>query len=408
VDTLRAPEAPEPGEEMVPEDGEMQLAMVLLAISRVVWRAQRVCDPLVVGSAVLEIVERRETGAMSNEKRFYSGQQGSTIKKYLQTVTAVVAFIWRTHFLEPISQDEDEGDEAGVRDRRPGYVFTPGQARTLQKVQEAAIRCVRRYASPGGHSGSEDEGSTDGSESDDDGMSPGGRLAASMERLEKCVLSFYISVLHHDIGSSEFQSALLSGLAVLGCQPGGGWSGPSQFTPKLSAIVTTAKMMVVYKAKMDREEELEQAQATRGITRQEAELDEGTASHFTRVQGMVRTFMVLIDLVHGAYPTPMNTILRMRAYGRRIHDTENAPGVIDWHGDRLLYQQEQFDMDTLRAMIHGLVEEARVQLREDVLFVQREEGGAALPVIDWSCLPIILPIILQWGWVEPVVGSGSD
>jgi superfamily II DNA helicase RecQ len=400
VDTLRAPEELESGEDMVPEDGEMQLAMVLLAISRVVWRAQRVCDPLVIGSAVLEIVERRETGAMSNEKRFYSGQQGSTIKKYLQTVTAVVAFIWRTHFLEPISHDEDdERDEAGVQDRRPGYVFTPGQARTLQRVQEAAIRCVRWYASPGGHSGSEDEGSTaNGSESDDDGMlSPGGRQAASMERLEKRVLSFYISVLHHNIGSSEFQSALLSGLAVLGCQPGGGWSGPSQFTPKLSAIVTTAKMMVVYKAKMDREEELEQAQAARGMTRQEAELDEGIASHFTRVQGMVRTFMVLIDLVHGSYPTPMNTILRMRAYGRRIHDTENAPGVIDWHGDRLLYQQEQFDMDTLRAMIHGLVEEAWVQLREDVLFVQWEEGGVVLPAIDWSCL-VDNPAEEETGW----------
>ena len=208
------------------------------------------------------------------------------------------------------------------------------------------------------------------------------RQAEFMDALEQCVLGLYIALLDHHVGDSEFKSALCSGLAVLGCREGGGWSGPSEFTPKLSAIVTTAKMMVVYKAKVDRDRALQEAQAVQGMTRQEAEEDEGIESCFGRVQGMVNRFMVLLDLRQGSRPTPMNAILRMRAYGRAIHKTTNAPGVIDWHEDTLLYEQAQFSMATLRAMIHGLVEEGWTQLRREVLFTEE----ASLPPIDWSRL----------------------
>jgi hypothetical protein len=50
---------------------------------------------------------------------------------------------------------------------------------------------------------------------------------------------------------------------------------------------------------------------------------------------MVNRFMILIE--YNSKPTPMDSILRLRAFGFKIWFTTNAEGVIDWVGDTLLY-----------------------------------------------------------------------
>ena len=58
-------------------------------------------------------------------------------------------------------------------------------------------------------------------------------------------------------------------------------------------------------------------------------------------------------------PSPMDSILRLRAYGKAIRANTNADGVVDWHGDALLIGHIRFEMAALRAMIHGLLYAAR-------------------------------------------------
>ena len=56
----------------------------------------------------------------------------------------------------------------------------------------------------------------------------------------------------------------------------------------------------------------------------------------------------------------MDSVLRLRAYGKAIRANTNADGVVDWHGDELLLGHVQFSIASLRAMIHGLLHSARV------------------------------------------------
>lgn len=56
-----------------------------------------------------------------------------------------------------------------------------------------------------------------------------------------------MTLLDHRLGgrtNDEYQSALVSGIAVLGLRPEGGWQPAANFTPTLSGIIKVARMLV--------------------------------------------------------------------------------------------------------------------------------------------------------------------
>ena len=72
---------------------EAALAIALLAVERVIWRAQKASQAEVVGSAAVNYIERREAGGESNEKPFNAGQKGQTMIKYSEVWKSVMAYI---------------------------------------------------------------------------------------------------------------------------------------------------------------------------------------------------------------------------------------------------------------------------------------------------------------------------
>lgn len=113
----------------------------------------------------------------------------------------------------------------------------------------------------------------------------------SNERLSDAIVQFWIFVLDYDIGDSEYSNALVSALAVLGIDGGGGWKSPVIYTPMLSAVVTISKMIVLHRAFTDRKEQVElmtQEKVEERISQDEAEAfaKENAASHFELVQDM--------------------------------------------------------------------------------------------------------------------------
>ncbi|KAH6628947.1 hypothetical protein F5144DRAFT_594835 [Chaetomium tenue] len=156
---------------------ETALAIVLLAVERVIWRAQKASQVEVVGSAAVNYIERREVGGETNEKPFNAAQKGTTMAKYSESWKSLMAYIWRTWRLEPVDEgDEDQGEEGEEDD---GY----------NGVYTAAYTITRSEEDP-------DTG-----------------------ELEGYVLDFFIALLDHDVGDNEYQNALYSGLAILGIQP---------------------------------------------------------------------------------------------------------------------------------------------------------------------------------------------
>jgi hypothetical protein len=57
-------------------------------------------------------------------------------------------------------------------------------------------------------------------------------------------------------------------------------------------------------------------------------------------------------------PTPMDSILRLRAFGLKIRFTTNVEGVVVWVEDTLLYGNVQFSMPRLRLMTYSMMASA--------------------------------------------------
>lgn len=224
----------------LPGDGkENDLSVACKAMQQVIRRAFQSCRFEIVGRHTLELIERRETGAPSNEKPFYARQRVRTIKKYTQKLLNVFCYLWRTH----------------SRAERPPYRLSGLQEAALLEAQQSINR--------------------------------GDRTA-----LEKHCLQFWIWLLDHSLLADEHESGLLSGVAVLGLKPdchGGGWVPAHQFSSTLSALVTTSKALVVYYAHCQREEAMSAGADAAPIT---SEL----------VCEMSMRFMMLSDYNHTATP----------------------------------------------------------------------------------------------------------
>jgi hypothetical protein len=65
-----------------------------------------------------------------------------------------------------------------------------------------------------------------------------------LSRLQKGCLEFCIALLDYQMTRREYDSPFICALAVLGINEDG-WKGPEQYPPILSAVIKTARFMVV-------------------------------------------------------------------------------------------------------------------------------------------------------------------
>jgi hypothetical protein len=130
-------------------------------------------------------------------------------------------------------------------------------------------------------------------------------------------------------------------------------------------------MLVLYKAKRERENEIRIRQEVSGENAQVAQRK--ARSHFHRVKGIMQRFMIIIS--YDGNLSLMDLILRLRSYEIMIAANTNAKGVIDWYKDELLYNYVQFSMALLRTMMHGIMYAARMQLLRKVLLLDVDDEG---------------------------------
>lgn len=304
---------------------------------RVTQAAKKASHPSVVGLAALQYVNRRETGQKNSEKPFYGRQMGKTIRKYVKYWYRILCYVWRTH---------DDVDPV------PVYRLTTQQKRCLhafrQSVQDTASTAERR------------------------------------RQVDNACLAWWISVLDHPLGDHQDHSVMVSGMAVLG------WDGASRhwrvataYTPVISAIVTVARMLVIYQAKQTRDTAVQQL---RNSDIEEDEAEEKAPSHFSLVQEMVQRFMTMVSWE--GQPSPIAFLLSLRTYGFTIHYNTPGNNIISWHRDEVHCSGIRFTMSSLRRTIHGLVHSTREQLLRDLLLLQLDpqghirEGTTGLPPLD--------------------------
>ena len=177
---------------------------------------------------------------------------------------------------------------------QPAYKLTRRQARCLRELQTSA-------------------------EGHDTGRS-------QRRQVDDACLAWWISLLDHPLGDQEYDSALISGMAVLGWSPHSHrWREATAYTPIISAIVTVARMLVISQAKHIRQNEIQQLR-DEGQSAEEAE--EQAVSHFELVQNMVPRFMTMVEW--DGKPSPMSFLLSLRTYGFTIRFNTPGENVISW------------------------------------------------------------------------------
>lgn len=271
------------------------------AARMVIWRAQQASKASVVGMPAMMYINRRELGNTTNEKPFNAQQVGKTMVKYSNVWLEIIAYIWRTHKLPIVTPDNSEEEVEG---KRPPYRVSAKQHMCMTKIKTIV-----------GQDKEEDwfdELATDeddsGEASDDDRLDEG-----QEEALEGYMLQFMLLLFDHVLGDNEYASALISSMAVLGISAESGWLDPMAYTPKQSAVITTSRMLVLY-----RSTQLRQEQVSRLVDEgwRLGEAADMAPPHLEFVQEMANQFITLTE--YNSKPTPMDAMLRLQAFRFKI------------------------------------------------------------------------------------------
>lgn len=352
LEMIQLPELePKPESRETERQNNRLLKMACTANQNLIRKAMAICDSSIVGRSALEFVNRRETGQETSERPFYSQHKASTMKKYAQVWARILAYIWRSMELED--------------SQKPSYQLTLQQERLINKIKLIAELKLSERKNP--------------SKQDQEKEKLQQYEPSSME---KVCLDFWVSMFDHELKAGEFESGIISGLAVLGLNTKKErWNTAMNYTPILSAVVTVMRSLVVYKAWIIHKKEVQDLIDTGS---EEKEAQAKAPSIFEEVKEMVQRFMTLTTF--NGMPSPMDRILHMRTYGMKIRYTTKGEARVTWKGDEICIDKVSFTMEELRSVVHGLNESARQKLLRDLLLIEDnkriEHQNTNLPELD--------------------------
>ena len=344
---------------MKPDDpDEARLQRMLDILDRVLDQGRATAMVSKIGLAAAFEVERRELGVKAR-KPFDHRLEEDTWARYKEVWQKLLCYWFRVQGLD----DEEQ----------PPYSFTERQEQLWDEFEEA--------------------------------VEPGSGVGS--DRRDRMCLDMLVGILDHQLGDSDYDSILLSGLAVMGIREDGGWVDAEDYTGVYSAVIKVARMLVATQAYLERREHIAQLRAadTNDDELRSVRARNKGPSMFKLVRQKVRRFMTRVSDRKDAEPTPMDWILDTRSYGLRIRFTTVATGSIDWRGDRVVYKRLQFGMGALSDMLHTLVEESRAILTE--LAMGEADDVDALPAIDWAAEAAVWAEETQV-WAEDVSGVSVD
>jgi len=160
-----------------------------------------------------------------------------------------------------------------------------------------------------------DDAAQEGEESDEE--------IEFIDKIQREILRLCVDLLHHLLQDNEYKSAMISGLAVLGIRDDDGWLDAEDYTPKYSAVIKLARLIVVQEGYEQRQEAIKLLEE-RGLTVDEA--NEKARSYFYFIRRLTHQFITIAH--NNQDPTPMQWIFKSRSYGFKIRYTTTAEGCI--------------------------------------------------------------------------------
>lgn len=189
-------------------------------------------------------------------------------------------------------------------------------------------------------------------------------------------------MLDHQTKGHEHESVVISFLTVLSCRSDGLWESYENFTPYLSALIAIFRLIIIYLAWIENEEE------DNYLSTQELPASE----YYKNLYGLHnlisnKVIKFIINKGKGNAFTPIQFILRLRNYGLAAQRNTASEGYINWVGDTLLYKGNRLSLPTLHYIIQSALDKACQTLYQDLLMQE-----------DYSLEDRILTILPQIPW----------
>jgi Orsellinic acid/F9775 biosynthesis cluster protein D len=351
-------------------------------VERVIWQAMGEIARISQASIINRVgvfVRKEAIRTEQNQTKYQplqAYQHEEEIEDHVRSWRQVLMFFVRT-------QKEHDWES-------PKYRFTNAQQQAWNRLIEKA-----KQVSDEEKESSNDEEEEEDEQEEEEDMEDDSESEAEIDEtdqarpkpltgIQKACLDFCIELLNQTVTQREYDSALVCALAILGVHEDG-WKGPDRYPPILSSIIKIARFMVVQKAleiagndefnndvpyDFGLEDQAPMPARRRG--------QEGCLQLVTR---MMDAFMV-----RGSH-SPMQWMLDLRTYGLKIHYNTTATGHIGWQGhDEILYKNVQFNMSQFRSMVHGLVEQCRQMIEEELLFCGKKYPGEQMPKVPWKLI----------------------
>jgi hypothetical protein len=189
--------------------------------------------------------------------------------------------------------------------------------------------------------------------------------SATVEEQQRC-LDLCIALLDQKLHGKLTESILVGFLAALGInRECNGFEDPVSYTPKLSALVKIAQLLIAQHAVI-----------------------ESKAGH-TQFPNEFIAEMQDRFMVYGS-ESPMNWILNLRAYGAKLRDNTTCLGFVEWSddGQKLCYKSLELTMNGLRWFLRDQVHEAQRTLHGLLLIpkIDQDRHVEHLPQIHLNSL----------------------
>ena len=227
------------------QDGEPVLQQMWESLERVINNARSTAVASKVGSPALFEVQRKEIHVKPN-RPFDNRMEEDSWARYKDVWRQLLCILHRAQM----------GDEVD----RPPYRLTKRQVEAYDRFADTVAAVVEDVDR---------------------------RSEATEKRIDRMALELTASLLDHQFKQSHYDSAMISGLAVMGLRDDTGWVDAMNYTPTYSAVIKVARMLVVYQSVVQREDEV--AEFMKRMDEDDAR--EQATAIFTIVRDKVQRFM---------------------------------------------------------------------------------------------------------------------
>ncbi|KAH0551515.1 hypothetical protein GP486_007269 [Trichoglossum hirsutum] len=295
---------------------ELELQYMEKSLERLVEKARQTILQKKVSTFVLHRIQNFYAGEDSH-KPFHIKLEAKTIERYQQVWSRLLIYMFRT-------------TESDTR----LYRLTEDQRQRIADMQLAIDRTMQ-------YEGEDLE------EAEEELIN---------EELDWCCLQLCIALLDHQLDHDEYESVVISYMAIAGLEYIAGsqpvqykFKDALQYTPILSGFIKVVQILTIQYC-LEKENRNE-VQSCRKLIEE------------------LHTWFLVVSTA-----TPMDWALRLRLYGRAIHNKTTAVGGINWNQETVIYRETELSMTDFRRLVHQLCEEIRHILMTDLLFIQGLEG----------------------------------